>query len=100
MTQHIRELAPSGIENVTRRGLLKGLLATSGLVLAVAILPPRAARADAPKWGADGMPHGTVNDPQRVRVDRGGRNRHHRLPSLRNGPGRAHRHAVDRRRRT
>jgi isoquinoline 1-oxidoreductase subunit beta len=64
MTQHIRELAPSGIENVTRRGVLKGLLATSGLVLAVTILPPRAARADAPKWGADGMPHGTVNNPQ------------------------------------
>ncbi len=63
MTKHIRELAPSGIENVSRRGVLKGLLSTSGLVLAVNILPARTARADAPKWGADVMPHGTVNNP-------------------------------------
>ena len=25
--------------------------------------PSRKAFADAPKWGADGMPHGTVNNP-------------------------------------
>ncbi len=64
MTKHIRELAPSRIENVTRRGVLKGILSTTGLVLAVSILPHRPAlAADAPKWGAAGMPHGTVNNP-------------------------------------
>ena len=35
MTKHIREIAPSGIENVSRRGVLKGMLSTGGLVLAV-----------------------------------------------------------------
>ncbi len=36
MTQHIREIvSTSGIENVSRRGVLKGVLATGGLVLAV-----------------------------------------------------------------
>ena len=64
MNQHIRELAPLGIENVSRRGVLKGILTTTGLVLAVSALPQRPARADdAPKWGAAGMPHGTVNNP-------------------------------------
>jgi isoquinoline 1-oxidoreductase subunit beta len=64
MTKHIREIAPSGIENISRRGVLKGIASTGGLVLALTILPHRAAHADAPKWGADGMPHGTVNNPQ------------------------------------
>jgi isoquinoline 1-oxidoreductase beta subunit len=65
MTKHIREIAPSGLENVSRRGVLKGILSTTGLVLAVSVAPPRPARAaDAPKWGAAGMPHGTVNDPK------------------------------------
>ncbi len=64
MTKHIRGIAPSGIENVSRRGVLKGMVSTGGLVLALTILPNRRARADAPKWGADGMPHGTVNNPQ------------------------------------
>jgi isoquinoline 1-oxidoreductase subunit beta len=63
MTKHIHELAPSGIENVSRRGVLKGLLSTGGLILAVSILPARPARAADAKWGADGMPHGTVNNP-------------------------------------
>jgi isoquinoline 1-oxidoreductase subunit beta len=65
MTQHIREIVSvSGIENVSRRGVLKGMLSTTGLVLAVHVLPSRPAlAADAPKWGADGMPHGTVNNP-------------------------------------
>src|SRR5271168_3222518 len=64
MTKHIREIESSGIENVSRRGVLKGLLTTTGLVLAVSVLPARPALAeDAPKWGADGMPHGTVNNP-------------------------------------
>jgi isoquinoline 1-oxidoreductase subunit beta len=64
MTKHIREFALSGIENVSRRGVLKGMVSTGGLVLALTVLPHRPARADAPKWGADGMPHGTVNNPQ------------------------------------
>ena len=64
MTQHIREIAPaSGIENVSRRGVLKGILATGGLVLAVHSAVGPALADDAPKWGADGMPHGTVNNP-------------------------------------
>ncbi len=64
MTKHIRELAPLGVENVSRRGVLKGILSTTGLVLAVGVLPQRPAlAADAPKWGAAGMPHGTVNNP-------------------------------------
>jgi isoquinoline 1-oxidoreductase beta subunit len=65
MTKHIREIvSTSGIENVSRRGILKGILSTTGLVLAVHVLPSRPALADdAPKWGADGMPHGTVNSP-------------------------------------
>ena len=52
MTKHIREMVSvSGIENVSRRGLLKGVLATGGLVLAVHFLPSRPALAeDAPKW--------------------------------------------------
>ena len=64
MDKHIRELAPLGIENISRRGVLKGMLSTTGLVLAVSVLPyhPTLA-ADAPKWGAAGMPHGTVNNP-------------------------------------
>jgi isoquinoline 1-oxidoreductase beta subunit len=65
MTKYIREMvSASGIENVSRRGLLKGILSTTGLVLVVHALPPGPAlAADAPKWGADGMPHGTVNNP-------------------------------------
>ncbi len=63
MTRHIRELAPSGIENVSRRAVLKGLLSTGGLILAVSVLPARPAGAADAKWGADGMPHGTVNNP-------------------------------------
>ena len=64
MTKHIRGIAPSSIENVSRRGVLKGILSTTGLVLAVGALPQRRAlAADAPKWGAAGMPHGTVNNP-------------------------------------
>ncbi len=65
MTQHIREIVSTfGVENVSRRGVLKGILSTTGLVLAVHVLPSRPALADdAPKWGAEGMPHGTVNNP-------------------------------------
>ncbi len=64
MTEHIREIVPFAVENVSRRGVLKGILSTTGLVLAVGVAPPRPAlAADAPKWGAAGMPHGTVNNP-------------------------------------
>src|SRR6185437_10506030 len=65
MTKHLRGIAPpSSIENVSRRSALKGMAATGGLVLALTILPHRAAHAAAPKWGADGMPHGVVNNPE------------------------------------
>ena len=65
MTKHVREIVSiSGIENVSRRGVLKGILSTTGLVLAVHVMPSGPALADdAPKWGAQGMPHGTVNNP-------------------------------------
>ena len=65
MINHIREIvSASGIENVSRRGILKGILSTTGLVLAVHVMPSGPALADdAPKWGAQGMPHGTVNNP-------------------------------------
>jgi isoquinoline 1-oxidoreductase beta subunit len=54
--------APVVIANVSRRGFLRGVSALGGLVLAVGY--SRAARAeDPPKYGADGMPHGWVDDP-------------------------------------
>jgi isoquinoline 1-oxidoreductase subunit beta len=50
------------IANVSRRRFLQGVSALGGLVLAVGY--PRASRADdLPKYGADGMPHGWVDDP-------------------------------------
>jgi isoquinoline 1-oxidoreductase beta subunit len=50
------------IANVSRRRFLAGVSALGGLVLAVGY--PRASRADdPPKYGADGMPHGWVDDP-------------------------------------
>jgi isoquinoline 1-oxidoreductase beta subunit len=49
------------IENVSRRGFLKGILATGGLVVAAQFLPARAALAYA--TGADKMPHGVRSDP-------------------------------------
>lgn len=55
-----------GIENVSdlgRRGLLKGVAAVGGLVLAASVLPRRAGAA-AYTTGAKDMPHGTVNDPR------------------------------------
>ena len=50
------------IENVSRRGMLAGMAAAGGLVLAARFVPT--ARAADPKYGADGMPHGTVSDPR------------------------------------
>src|SRR5215471_9951630 len=50
------------IENVSRRGFLKGILATSGLVIAAEFVPARAAHA-VYATGADKMPHGVRSDP-------------------------------------
>jgi len=49
------------IENVSRRGFLKGILATGSLVVAAQFMPARAARAYA--TGAEKMPHGVRSDP-------------------------------------
>jgi isoquinoline 1-oxidoreductase subunit beta len=49
------------IENVSRRGFLKGILATGSLVVAAQFMPARAALAYA--TGADKMPHGVRSDP-------------------------------------
>jgi isoquinoline 1-oxidoreductase beta subunit len=50
------------IENVSRRGVLRGLGVTAGLVLAVPVATRRSMAAYS--TGADKMPHGTVNDPK------------------------------------
>jgi isoquinoline 1-oxidoreductase subunit beta len=50
------------IENVSRRGFLKGLLATGGLVVAAEFAPTRAGWA-AYATGAGKMPGGVVSDP-------------------------------------
>jgi len=49
------------IENVSRRGFLKGTIATGSLVVAGQFLPVRSALAYA--TGADKMPHGVRADP-------------------------------------
>ena len=49
------------IENVSRRGFLKGVLATGGLVIAAEFVPARPALAYA--TGAEKMPHGVRSDP-------------------------------------
>jgi isoquinoline 1-oxidoreductase beta subunit len=49
------------IENVSRRGFLKGILATGSLVVAAQFIPARAALAYA--TGAEKMPHGVRSDP-------------------------------------
>ena len=49
------------VENVSRRGLLKGVTAMGGLVLAASVLPRRAV---AYTTGAGAMPHGVVTDPR------------------------------------
>jgi isoquinoline 1-oxidoreductase subunit beta len=54
------------VENVSRRGLLKGAAFGTGLVLMARLLPSRARAADMHEvydTGATGMPHGSVNDP-------------------------------------
>ena len=50
------------IENVSRRGFLKGIIATGSLVIAAEFLPARGALA-AYATGADKMPHGVRSDP-------------------------------------
>ncbi|RZK98105.1 MAG: xanthine dehydrogenase family protein molybdopterin-binding subunit, partial [Methylobacterium sp.] len=63
MTHHRPQTAL--VENVSRRGALKGLLAAGGFVLAARLIS--GARAAFPanySTGAGDMPHGTVNDPR------------------------------------
>src|ERR1700731_2362432 len=50
------------IENVSRRGFLKGVLATGSLVIAAKLVPARAALAGY-ATGAEKMPHGVRSDP-------------------------------------
>ena len=53
------------IENVSRRGVLGGLLTTTGLVLAIDFSPASAREAVKPyPTGGDGMPNKTVNNPK------------------------------------
>jgi isoquinoline 1-oxidoreductase beta subunit len=64
-TKPARKARISRIEivNVSRRGLLKGIAATGGLVLAAQLPMARSALADYPS-GAEGMPHGFVQNPK------------------------------------
>jgi isoquinoline 1-oxidoreductase beta subunit len=50
------------LANVSRRRFLQGVTALGGLVLAAGF-PSLARAADPPKYGADGMPNGWVDDP-------------------------------------
>jgi len=50
------------VENVSRRGLLRGVTAVGGLVLAASVLPRPAMAAYS--TGAGAMPHGVVTDPR------------------------------------
>ncbi len=53
------------IENVSRRGVLGGLLTTTGLVLAIDFSPASAREVVKPyPTGGDGMPNKTVNNPK------------------------------------
>jgi isoquinoline 1-oxidoreductase beta subunit len=54
--------APVVLANVSRRRFLQGVTALGGLVLAAGFPSPVRA-ADPPKYGADGMPNGWVDDP-------------------------------------
>ncbi|WP_158045312.1 xanthine dehydrogenase family protein molybdopterin-binding subunit [Skermanella pratensis] len=51
------------IQNVSRRGFLKGVGAATGFVVALQFLPRGAFAAETYATGAGEMPHGTVNDP-------------------------------------
>ncbi len=50
------------VANVSRRRFLQGMSALGGFVLAAGF-PSAARAADPPKYGADGMPNGWVDDP-------------------------------------
>ncbi|MGH7324675.1 MAG: molybdopterin cofactor-binding domain-containing protein [Candidatus Rokuibacteriota bacterium] len=54
--------SPLLLANVSRRGFLTGVSALGGLVLVVGF-PAALRAADPPKYGADGMPDGWVDDP-------------------------------------
>jgi isoquinoline 1-oxidoreductase beta subunit len=58
----ISVLGRASIENVSRRGVLRGMLATGGLVIAARIVPASPAVA-AYATGAAKMPGGAVSDP-------------------------------------
>jgi len=53
---------PLVIANISRRKFLRGASALGGLVVAVGF-PTSLRAADPPKYGADGMPHGWVDNP-------------------------------------
>ncbi|MGH7398343.1 MAG: hypothetical protein ACRELW_12485, partial [Candidatus Rokuibacteriota bacterium] len=53
---------PVVLANLSRRGFLRGMTALGGFVLAAGF-PSAAPAADPPKYGADGMPNGWVDDP-------------------------------------
>jgi isoquinoline 1-oxidoreductase subunit beta len=53
---------PVVLANLSRRGFLQGMTALGGFVLAAGF-PSIGAAADPPKYGADGMPNGWVDDP-------------------------------------
>ena len=59
---HPDKLNTTGIENVSRRRVLKGLGIAAGFVLAVPVMSRRAMAAYT--TGAAAMPHGTVVDPR------------------------------------
>src|SRR4029077_10448233 len=61
-TRAVSADASLDIANVSRRRFLQGTSALGGLVLAVGF-PAAVDAADAPKYGADGMPHGWVDSP-------------------------------------
>ncbi|MFN0219243.1 MAG: molybdopterin cofactor-binding domain-containing protein [Hyphomicrobium sp.] len=59
-----RSQAIATIENVSRRGVLGGILTGAGLVVALRVTPADALEPLKPyPTGADGMPHKTVADP-------------------------------------
>ena len=61
---HLRPQTPV-VENVSRRGALKGVLAAGGFILAARLIPGAQAAFPANySTGAGNMPHGTVNDPR------------------------------------
>jgi isoquinoline 1-oxidoreductase subunit beta len=61
-TDHASLDRPPVLVNVSRRRFLQGVSALGGLVLAVGF-PAVVRAADPPKYGADGMPHGWVDNP-------------------------------------